>query len=105
MSTQGNSEIYLDCLAKVEQEVCRFFHEEDVKVVLFGSAAKGNNGRYSDIDIGVLCGDAFDRRRLSLLRMHFDELNIPYIVELVDLDTVSSTFRASVLSEGVVWIN
>ncbi len=76
---------------------------EEVTIVLFGSRATGIAHRHSDIDIGYLPGQDFDRTRLVGLEEAIDDLNIPYIVELVDLSKVSDLLRTKALGEGIVW--
>jgi len=87
----------------VKATVLRWFGDDDVVVVLFGSRAGARHHRHSDIDIGVLPGGEFDRSRLSALRELLGTLNIPYEVELVDLTSTSASMRDKALAEGVVW--
>lgn len=91
-------------LLKLKEAVLGFLEDEDVKVVLFGSRARGDSLRTSDVDIGIMAGEGFkDRRKLVLLREHVEELNIPYKVEIVELSGVSREFEAAVLKEAEVW--
>lgn len=77
--------------------------EENVTVVLFGSRAREDFNQVSDIDIGILPGKNFDRRKLNLLKDRIEDLNIPYTVDIVDLSRVSEDFKEKALREGVVW--
>ncbi|WMW21634.1 nucleotidyltransferase domain-containing protein [Methanolobus mangrovi] len=97
------SEVFEKSIRKVKAEVLEAFQNEDVRIVLFGSRARGNAHCTSDIDIGILPLGKYDRKKLTALRAKFEEMNIPYTVDLVDLSTVSGEFRQKVLDEGEVW--
>jgi predicted nucleotidyltransferase len=99
----GNSEVLELSIRKVKMAVLEAFENEDVRIILFGSRARGNAHRTSDIDIGILPFGEFDRKKLTALRAEFEDMNIPYTVDLVDLSAVSEDFRQKVLDEGEVW--
>ncbi|MDM7918456.1 MAG: hypothetical protein QUS12_04740 [Methanosarcina sp.] len=40
---------------------------------------------------------------MVFLKEQIEDLNIPYIVDVVDLSRVSEVFRDKALREGVVW--
>lgn len=90
-------------LEKIKEIINNFIQEEDVKIFLFGSRARGDNISTSDVDIGIIYGPDFNKGKISLLRESLEESNIPYHVEIVDLNNVSSKFRNSVLKEAILW--
>jgi predicted nucleotidyltransferase len=90
-------------LKQLEEAVTRFLKNEDVKIVLFGSRARGDFVNTSDVDVGIIPGETFDRRKLTLLHEYIDKLNIPFKVEIVDLSMVSEDFKQLTLKEAVVW--
>ena len=92
-----------DTLGKLKEVVLSFLKDEDIKVVLFGSRARGDSVNTSDVDIGIIIGEGVDRKKLVLLREHIDELNIPFKVEIVDFSTISEEFKEMALKEAVVW--
>lgn len=92
-----------DYLEKLKAIVLSFFKDEDVKVVLFGSRARGDSVITSDVDVGIILGKDTDRGKMILLREHIEDLNIPYKVDIVDLSTVSEVFKEMALKEAVVW--
>jgi predicted nucleotidyltransferase len=71
--------------------------------VLFGSRARGDFVNTSDVDVGIISGEKFDRKKLTLLREYMDRLNIPFKVEIVDLSMVSEDFKQATLKEAMVW--
>lgn len=90
-------------IEKLKEVFLRFLKDEDVKVVLFGSRARGEFVNTSDVDVGIIMGKGADRKKLILLREYIDRLNIPYKVEIVDFSTVSDEFKRMALKEAVIW--
>jgi len=90
---------------EIEILVIELFKEENVILILFGSRARGDYNRVSDIDIGILPDKNLDRKKLILLKEKIDNLNFPYTVDVVDLSKVSEAFRERVLRDGIIWKN
>jgi len=97
------SPIYQKSIQDLKSLVFETLKEENVTVILFGSRARGDFSRVSDIDIGILPGKNFDRRKLVFLKERIEDLNIPYTVDIVDLSRVSKVFKEKALREGIVW--
>jgi len=93
----------LDSLEKLKEAILSFLGSDNVKILLFGSRARGDFASTSDVDVGIIPKDGFDRKKLVLLREHVEELNIPYKVEIVDFSVVSDKFKEMALKEAVVW--
>ena len=74
-----------------------------VEVWLFGSWARGEQRRSSDIDVAVLPQADLPVGTLARLRYELDESTIPYSVDLVDLRDASVGFSRSVRAAGVPW--
>jgi predicted nucleotidyltransferase len=97
------SEIYKRSLEQVKKAVLDNLSGEDVMVMLFGSRARGDFRRCSDIDIGIVPKNEYNQKKLILLKDKLEEMNIPYKVEVVDLSKVSKIFREKALKEGIIW--
>jgi predicted nucleotidyltransferase len=97
------SPIYQKSIQDLKSLIFEILREENVTVILFGSRARGDFNRVSDIDIGILPGKNFDRKKLVFLKDRIEGLNIPYTVDIVDLSRVSEDFKEKALREGVVW--
>ena len=97
------SEVLEVSIQKVKKAVLKSFEHDNVLIVLFGSRARGNAHRTSDIDVGILPYGECDRRKVAALRAEFEEMNIPYTVDLVNLADVPDDFRQKVLAEGAIW--
>ncbi|MFH1772472.1 MAG: nucleotidyltransferase domain-containing protein [Candidatus Omnitrophota bacterium] len=94
----GNSYMY-----EIKEAVLSFLKGEDVKVVLFGSRARGDNDISSDLDIGIIPKGSFDKGMITLLKEKIFNLNTPYKVEIVNLSEAGDIFKEQVLKEAVVW--
>jgi predicted nucleotidyltransferase len=97
--------IYQKSIRDLKSLVIELFKEENVILILFGSRARGDYNRVSDIDIGILPDKNLDRKKLILLKEKIDNLNFPYTVDVVDLSKVSEAFRERVLRDGIIWKN
>ena len=69
------------------------------RVILFGSRARGDNLRNSDIDIAVDGDFSFREKRKIIEKI--DEVAGIYSVDLVFFDDMSDEFREKVLKEGI----
>ena len=75
---------------------------KDVKVIFFGSRAKGEKIlRSSDVDIAI-DGD-FKKIDLINLKEELEEAPIPYEVDIVNLNTADEIFKQKVYKEGIFW--
>jgi len=90
-------------LDEVRSIVLRGLRGTPARVYLFGSRARGEAARLSDVDVAVLPLQPLPPGLLSLIREELEESNIPYVVDLVDLSESGAAFRESVLREGVEW--
>jgi len=88
-------------LDRVRELVTTHLGGLDVRVYLFGSFARGDTHRFSDIDVAVDSDGPLPAGTLPRLREAFEESTIPRHVEIVDLTTAEAGFRARVLAEGV----
>jgi type I restriction enzyme S subunit len=68
--------------------------------VVFGSRAEGTARRYSDIDLG-LAGEPLPFDRLGRLAEAFEDGDLPYRVDVVNLAQTSRAFRAAALASAV----
>ena len=87
----------------VKKLVLDYLNDEDVKVFLFGSRARGEGTPSSDVDIGIIPGNACNKKKLTLLREAIENANIPCRVELVEFADVSENFKHHALKDSVIW--
>jgi predicted nucleotidyltransferase len=75
--------------------------EKTYRAYLFGSRVTDSHNLNSDIDIAILAEETVDLE-LSLARELLAESNIPFTVDLVNMNQTSPSFRAQALQEGLL---
>ena len=73
------------------------------EVWLFGSCARGEVFRHSDIDVAILPRDELPPGFFSDLAESVEGSSIPYDVDIVDLRTAAPSLVDEVRREGVKW--
>jgi predicted nucleotidyltransferase len=68
----------------------------EAEIFLFGSFARGCERSDSDLDIAIRTSAQIPFETLLQLNHLFSESNLPYIVDIVDLSSVSESFRLSI---------
>lgn len=77
--------------------------DQPVKVYLFGSWARNEEKRSSDIDIAFRSTEQIPMRQWVELREQIEESTIPYKVDLVDLTNANDVIIKKVKKEGIIW--
>jgi len=97
------SPVVARALEEVRRIVLDALGEKNAKVYLFGSWARGEATRLSDIDVAIAPHVTLPRGTLARLRERLEESHVPYHVDVVDLTRTAPEFRRRVLAEGVLW--
>ena len=92
-----------DYLKRIKGIVLDALAGYSVTVTLFGSCARGDWRHGSDVDIAVEAHGPLPGLLLSELREMLEESTIPYIVDIVELDSASPRLKRLVSEEGIVW--
>jgi len=75
-----NNEKLNSLLPSIERKIRKLFGEKVVKIILYGSYAKGNYNEESDIDIMVIVDDEnlefYKKQRIELTNYYLDKDNI-----------------------------
>ncbi len=100
---QTPESIYEKSLERLKSVVLDTLKGEDIMIILFGSRARGDFDRRSDIDIGIMPRKKYDQKKLILLKEKIENMNIPYKIDIVNISKVSDVFREKVLKEGKIW--
>lgn len=90
-------------LVLLKDLVLKELKDQPVKIVVFGSRARGDQNVTSDVDIAIIPTNNFDKDKLTLLREKVEQLNIPYEVDIVNLKEAGETFRKEILKDAIVW--
>ena len=79
---------------KIVQQILADALPKNAKVWVFGSRATWKTKRSSDLDLAIDAGRALTRNENSALADAFDESDLPYKVDVVDMHNVTNTFKA-----------
>ncbi len=72
-------------------------------VRVFGSRATGTAGRGSDLDLAIETGRPLIQAELAALADAFEDSDLPYTVDVVDLAPVAAAFRALIERDRVLF--
>lgn len=76
------------------------------KVYAFGSRAKNCAKQYSDLDLAIdINGDKLDFSTESKLKSDFENSLIPYTLDVVDLNSISESFRNNIKNDLIELTN
>lgn len=76
---------------------------ETYQVFLFGSRASGKAKKWSDYDIGIKGQQKLSYSTLSKIESNLEESDIPYQVDIIDLNRVSEKFLELALKNKQLW--
>jgi len=83
------------------RSILRAVLSPEVRVWVFGSRATWTTKDSSDLDLAIDAGRPLTRDEESALRNAFEDSDLPYKVDVVDMQTVSETFRKIVERDRV----
>jgi uncharacterized protein len=89
----------LDVIHLLAQQIGCFPSVE--KVILYGSQARGNAGRYADIDLAVVCPQASEEEWLMIRNMEESPVTIRPI-DIRRYDTLKDPLKTVIHQEGKV---
>ena len=75
----------------------------NVRVLLYGSRARGDARTWSDIDVAVQAEPALPPGLLATLREALDQSNCLLNVDVVDWLDADAPLRESITREGIEW--
>lgn len=73
------------------------------RVWLFGSHARGEAVRGSDVDVAVLALEPLPEGLLEEIRQALEDSQVLFPVDLVDLSSAGTDLRERVEQEGIPW--
>lgn len=83
----------------VESEIIQPLKLQGATVWIFGSRARGDHKRFSDVDLLFEAGKPLPRGFLSTLRERAEESRLPVQIDLVDVNDLAASFRDGVFRE------
>lgn len=94
-----------DDVALARRIVRRYLPADMAAIVLFGSRARGDARRFSDIDLAVIPKQPVARGQLAALREALEDSSMLVEVDVVDFREAGEELRAAIEREGVAWID
>ena len=92
-------------LDRVRQIVLDRLAGHRARVYLFGSCARGDINRFSDIDVAIEPLETLPVGLIGHITEDLEESTIPYFVDVVDLSTAGQDFRNRIMKDAVLWRN
>ena len=83
------------------RSVLRTHLPHGVEVWVFGSRARGAARRSSDLDLALEGPVRLDRKLLAAIENAFEDSDLPYTVDVVDLKAIVGVFEQIVLAQRV----
>ncbi|MDR3223754.1 MAG: nucleotidyltransferase domain-containing protein [Methanobrevibacter sp.] len=68
-------------------------HAQECEVLVFGSRLKGDNRKFSDLDLAFICKEGLELKKRIKLDIEFEESDLPYRVDVVDYNRASKEFQ------------
>ena len=75
------------------------------EIYLFGSRARGTHSQWSDIDIALKENEKISRYAIAEAVSMLEASNMPYKIDIVDFNSVTSDMRESIEDERILWKN
>ncbi len=97
LKTKGNGDSWKIKLHNIVEELKK---SKPKSIILFGSRARGDFSKYSDIDIAVDLDLSFREKRK--IKEKIEAISGFYSVDLVFLDEAQNNFKEKILKEGKV---
>ena len=94
-------------MSKYDQQIKRiirkFFKDDEVELILFGSRAVGREISTSDYDIALKSERQISESLIRLAKEELDNSNIPFKVDLVDYSRATAALKISIDEGGIKW--
>lgn len=75
-------------------------HFPGVEAWVFGSRARGTAREHSDLDLALVGEEKLDWKRIEALKDAFAESDLPFMVDVLDWNAISDSFRRAILEQG-----
>ena len=86
---------------RIVQDVLRAHLPGDAKAWVFGSRAAWTTKDSSDLDLAVESEMPFDSRIIGVLQDAFEDSDLPYTVDVVDINRISSSFKQIIEAQKI----
>jgi predicted nucleotidyltransferase len=77
----------------------------NARIYLFESRARETHAQWSDIDLAIDTGTKLSRFDIAEVKNVLEATNIPYKVDVVDIQSIPQKLRTRIAQEGIEWKN
>lgn len=78
--------------------ICKL-KSQGAKVWIFGSRSRGDNNRFSDVDLLYSPSTTISDAEIFEIKSSLEESNLPYKVDLVDIKDLADSYRENVMND------
>ena len=93
------------CDLKIVQDILGRHLSSDFKVWVFGSRATWQTKVSSDLDLAIEGKEKISFEQISQLSSEFEESDLPYPVDIVDMLAIDENFRKIVERDRVLFVS
>lgn len=72
-------------------------------IYLYGSRARGDHSHGSDIDLALDTKHKIDSQIIMHIKEDIEESIIPFFVDIIDLQAVTSEFKNKIVKDMILW--
>lgn len=81
--------------------ISEIFKDQPFEVLVFGSRAKGNHQKFSDLDLCLKANTPIDLSEMNRFRVSLSESNLPFTVDLVDYSDINNSLKNTIDKEAI----
>lgn len=89
--------------AKIVKKILATHFPHQTKIYIFGSRATKAKKKFSDLDLGIDANEILPISVIASLEQDFSESDLPYKVDIVDLNNISSNFLKKIQTEMILF--
>jgi len=83
------------------KDILKKYLTKDCKAYVFGSRAKSSSLHGSDLDLALECKEKIDFKKLSKIKIDFEDSRLPYMVDVIDLQAIKEYFKNMIEKEMI----
>ncbi len=87
-------------LHDISEKIKKIAQDKNLKFFLYGSCL--NKDRFGDLDLGVI--GEIKKEDIRQLKENFENSTLPYFVDVVNFNNVSSKFKDNVFKNKILWL-
>lgn len=91
--------------AAIVSTILQTYLNSNILIWVFGSRANNNAKKYSDLDLALEAPNKskIDIKIITKLELAFEESELPWKVDIIDLNDISATFKEIVVKSRVLF--